>query len=206
MSIPGFEQYRRIWDAGESCNTIKILPGEFYVTREQERVETVLGSCIAACIRDPIAGIGGMNHFMLPIDKNSSNSMGDMKITDANRYGNFAMENLINTILKNGGKRQNLEVKVFGGGRIMNQMTNIGWYNIGFVLDYLNTEGFDIVSQDIGDIFPRKVLYYPASGRVKVRRLNALHSEKLVQQETRYQNTVSSDVGSSASDDIELFD
>jgi len=115
MSISGFEQYRRIWDAGKNCNTIKILPGEFYVTREQERVETVLGSCIAACIRDSIAGIGGMNHFMLPIDKNSSNSMGDMKITDANRYGNFAMENLINTILKNGGKRQNPEVRVFGG-------------------------------------------------------------------------------------------
>jgi chemotaxis protein CheD len=203
MAIKGFESYRKIWDAAENCNTIKILPGEFYVTNDNERVETVLGSCIAACIRDPILGVGGMNHFMLPVDKKER---GSIELSDANRFGNFAMENLINSILRYGGRRENLEVKLFGGGRIMNQMTNIGWYNIGFVLDYLNTEGYSVVSQDLGDIYPRKVHYYPKTGRVRVRRLNALHNDSLIAQEDSYRNNVNSSAQSSqAGGDVELF-
>ncbi|MGM0542067.1 MAG: chemoreceptor glutamine deamidase CheD [Pseudomonadota bacterium] len=186
-------------DPAEGITTIKILPGEFYVTRENERIETVLGSCISACVRDPIAGIGGMNHFMLPVDKNSNRST---ELSSANRYGNYAMENLINAILSSGGKRERLEFKLFGGGRIMSSMTNIGWYNIGFAFDYIYTEGFKIVSQDIGDIYPRKVLYYPLSGRVRVRRLNAMHNQSLADQESRYITNIES---KPVEGDAELF-
>ena len=176
-------------DPAEGITTIKILPGEFYVTQENERIETVLCSCISACVRDPIAGVGGMNHFMLPVDKNSTRPT---ELSSANRYGNYAMENLVNAILSLGGQRERLEFKLFGGGRIMSSMTNIGWYNIGFAFDYIYTEGFKIVSQDIGDIYPRKVLYYPLSGRVRVRRLNAMHNQSLADQENRYITNIES--------------
>lgn len=186
-------------DPAEGITTIKILPGEFYVTQENERIETVLGSCISACVRDPIAGVGGMNHFMLPVDKNSNRPT---ELSGANRYGNYAMENLVNAILSSGGKRERLEFKLFGGGRIMSSMTNIGWYNIGFAFDYIYTEGFKIVSQDIGDIYPRKVLYYPLSGRVRVRRLNAMHNQSLADQESRYITNIES---KPVEGDAELF-
>ncbi len=186
-------------DPAEGITTIKILPGEFYVSQKDERIETVLGSCISACVRDPIAGVGGMNHFMLPVNKSHQSAQ---ELSDANRYGNFAMENLVNALLSLGARRERLEFKLFGGGRIMGSMTNIGWYNIGFAFDYVYTEGFKIISQDIGDIYPRKVLYYPLSGRVRVRRLNAMHNESLAEEENRYINTIESKpVGG----DVELF-
>jgi len=186
-------------DPAEGITTVKILPGEFYVTQDNERIETVLGSCISACVRDPIAGIGGMNHFMLPVDKNKK---GSSDVSDANRYGNYAMENLVNALLSHGAKRERLEFKIFGGGRIMNSLTNVGWYNIGFTFDYIYTEGFKIVSQDIGDIYPRKVLYYPLTGRVRVRRLNAMHNQSLADEENRYINKIES---KPVEGDVELF-
>lgn len=186
-------------DPAEGITTIKILPGEFYVTKLNERIETVLGSCISACVRDPIAGVGGMNHFMLPVDKSAGKPT---ELSDANRYGNYAMENLVNALLSEGAKRERLEFKLFGGGRIMSSMTNIGWYNIGFAFDYVFTEGFKVVSQDIGDIYPRKVLYYPLNGRVRVRRLNPMHNQSLADQENRYINNIGS---KPVEGDVELF-
>ncbi len=186
------------FDPQDQMQTYKILPGEFYVTRENERIETVLGSCIAACVRDPIAKVGGMNHFMLPADKGK----GDIASSDANRYGNFAMENLINEMLHKGARRERLEFKVFGGGRIMNQSTNVGWMNIGFTFDYLYTEGFKIISQDIGDIYPRKVIYYPMTGRVRMKKLSAVQNQEVVQQESKYMNTVTQ---KPVAGDVELF-
>jgi len=186
-------------DPAEGITTTKILPGEFYVTKQNERIETVLGSCIAACVRDPISGVGGMNHFMLPMDKNST---GSAELSDANRYGNYAMENLVNALLSQGARRERLEFKIFGGGRIMNSQTNIGWYNIGFAFDYVYTEGFKIVSQDIGDVYPRKVLYYPNTGRVRVRRLNAMHNQTLAAEENLYSKNI---VTKPVEGDVELF-
>lgn len=191
---------QKSFDNSEGLNSIKILPGEFYVTRDEEKLETVLGSCIAACVRDPVLGVGGMNHFMLPVDKNAATVR--TELADANRYGNYAMENLINALLRMGAQRSRLEFKIFGGGRIMNQMTNVGWYNIGFTFDYLYTEGFRVVSQDIGDIYPRKVVYYPLSGRVRVRRLNAMHTQSLADQEMQYISRLGS---RPVEGDVELF-
>ena len=186
-------------DPIENIQTIKILPGEFYVTRDEERIETVLGSCISACVRDPIAGVGGMNHFMFPVEKNAR-SMNEL--SDANRYGNYAMENMVNAMLGMGARRERLEFKLFGGGRIMSSMTNIGWYNIGFAFDYLFTEGFKVISHDIGDVYPRKVMYYPTSGRARVRRLNPMHNESLVAQENQYIHKIES---KPVEGDVELF-
>ncbi|MEE9397797.1 MAG: chemoreceptor glutamine deamidase CheD [Methylococcales bacterium] len=187
----GFEQIKRRWDNKEDCVTAQILPGEFYVTHENERILTVLGSCVSACIRDKVFGIGGMNHFMLPQTSEERLKEGNEAVVgNATRYGNYAMEHLINTILERGGKRKNLEAKVFGGGKIIASMTNIGLKNIDFVLDYIDTEGIDLLAQDLGDIYPRKVVYYPTTGRVRVKKLQDLHDKKIVSREIDYGKTI----------------
>jgi len=129
--LPGFEHVRRSWNAQFESYAARILPGEFYVTKNKEGVATTLGSCISACIRDKVFGIGGMNHFMLPTTEVSDlASLKASNLSEATRYGNYAMEHLINEIMRNGGRRQNLEVKLFGGGRIMSNMTDVGLANI----------------------------------------------------------------------------
>jgi chemotaxis protein CheD len=159
-SIEGFDQINRYWDKQNEIIAAKILPGEYYVTRENELITTVLGSCVSACIRDKASGIGGMNHFMLPETNADKLKQGnEAVVANANRYGNYAMEHLINTILSNGGKIKNLEVKVFGGGKII-PLTDAGIKNIEFVLSYIDTEGLNLISQDLGDIYPRKIIFF----------------------------------------------
>lgn len=201
-SITGFDYINRYWDWEHDMVAAKIIPGEYYVTRANELVTTVLGSCIAACIRDREAGIGGMNHFMLPETHAGSPSRAETVINNAARYGNYAMEHLINTILSNGGKRKNLEVKVFGGGRIIQTMTDVGMKNIEFVLDYIDQEGLNLLSRDLGDIYPRKVIYYPQTGRVSMKKIKSLHNDTIVQREKRYSNALKT---APIEGDIELF-
>jgi chemotaxis protein CheD len=143
---------------------IKLLPGEFYVTGESMALTTVLGSCVSACIRDRDLGVGGMNHFMLPDTEGTSSSA---------RYGSYAMEILVNELLKLGAARSRLEAKVFGGGAVLKNMTecNVGARNAAFVLDYLKAERIPVVSKDLGDTCPRKVLYVPGTGRAMVKHL-----------------------------------
>jgi chemotaxis protein CheD len=181
----------------------RILPGEYYVTRSEEGISTTLGSCISACIRDRVQGIGGMNHFMLPASANGELDMSLVSgIGSATRYGNYAMEHLINGIMRNGGRRENLEVKIFGGGRIMENMTDVGARNIRFVREYLALEGLKVVAEDVGEVFPRMVVYFPQTGRVKVKRLRSLHNNVIADQEKRYIETV---VQKPVAGDIELF-
>ncbi len=139
-ALPGFAAINRYWDRENEIIAAKLLPGEYYVTNENEMITTVLGSCIAACIRDSVLGIGGMNHFMLPeTSTEQAKNAGYSLLGSATRYGNYAMEHLINTILASGGKRKNLEVKVFGGGKIIPSLSDVGLRNIGFVLDYIES-------------------------------------------------------------------
>ena len=201
LPLPGFENIKRGWNSSYETVAARLLPGEYFVTLHDEAIYTTLGSCISACIRDRLSGIGGMNHFMLPVSANSES----WKAADnsaSTRYGNFAMEHLINTILKNGGKRQNLEAKIFGGGRIIANMTDVGMRNIAFARDYLETEGLRITSEDVGDTFPRMVVYFPATGKVKVKRLRSLHNNTIVEQENIYLHTIEE---KPVSGDIELF-
>jgi chemotaxis protein CheD len=203
LALPGFEHIRRSWhDAHEAC-AARLLPGEYYVTKNDEGVYTTLGSCISACIRDRVTGIGGMNHFMLPASASADKEgWKSTSLSEATRYGNFAMEHLINEILKNGGLKQNLEVKLFGGGRIMANMTDIGMRNITFVHDYLKTEGLKAVSEDVGDVFPRMVVYFPANGKVRVKRLRSLHTNTIAAQEVQYLESIKE---KPVSGDVELF-
>ena len=195
-ALKGFRNINRYWDKTRGMWGAKILPGEFYVTMQEELIVTVLGSCIAACIRDKKLGIGGMNHFMLP-------STSDVdKLSGANRYGNYAMENLINEILKNGGHRENLEAKVVGGGKILQNMTDVGQKNIAFVQEYLQTEGIPVISEDIGDLYPRKVAYIPATGKAFMKRLRSLHNDTVVSRERDYMKNLEQEPVQS---DIELF-
>ena len=96
------------------------------------------------------------------------------------------MEHMINDILKHGGHRRNLEVKIFGGGQIINSMTDIGNRNIGFVREYLSTEGLSLMSEDVGDIYPRKVVFFPSTGRVRVKKLKHLHNDTVLRREQAY--------------------
>src|SRR5574343_1069822 len=165
------------YDAHFKNEAVKVLPGEYYVDTEDLLVMTTLGSCIAACLWDRQARIGGMNHFMLP-DVGSG-------MADGGRYGSFAMELLINEMLKRGASRGSLEAKVFGGGAVISGMNsiNVGERNTKFVLDYLHTEHITVVSKDVMDIYPRKVCFLPFSGKAMVKRLAPTNPDAIVQQE-----------------------
>jgi chemotaxis protein CheD len=201
-TIAGFEHIKRVWNSTFGAYTARILPGELYVTLYDEGVTTTLGSCISACIRDKSNGIGGMNHFMLPTGGPDAWGGGNAIASAATRYGIYAMEQLINHILRNGGKRQNLEVKLFGGGRIIPNMSDVGLRNIAFAREFLSDEGLKVVAEDVGDIFPRMVAYFPASGRVKVKRLRSLHNNVIANQERCYVETIRE---TPVAGDLELF-
>ena len=171
--------YDRIFD----CQAAKILPGEYYFTGKPMLIVTVLGSCVAACIRDRVSGIGGMNHFMLP-DGGESGSASASSM----RYGSYAMEVLINQLLKAGARRENLEAKVFGGGNVLRGFSsiNVGERNAQFVRDYLRTVNIRILAEDLNDIHPRKVYFFPETGKVLVKKLTQLNNYTLVRREHDY--------------------
>ncbi len=201
--LSGFEHINRYWDRRHHCIAAKILPGEYYITREDEYIVTVLGSCVAVCMRDNISGMGGMNHFMLPIHNSYSHHKihaGDTSA--AARYGNYAMELLINSLLGYGVKRENLEVKLFGGGSVMRNITNVGEHNIAFIKDYVENEHLTVLAENLGDIFPRKVMYHPLSGRAKMKKLRSMHNDTVIQRESTYKYHIEE---KEIEGDIELF-
>lgn len=172
------------FDRKHKTEAARVLPGEYYATAQDMLLATVLGSCVTACIRDRQNGIGGMNHFMLPdgrIDENDPSSM-------SARYGIYAMEILINHIIKIGARRANLEAKVFGGGNVMPGLieANVGERNAEFVLGFLETENIPIVARDLVDIYPRKVHYFPSTGKVLVKKLRDLPDSAIIERERNY--------------------
>jgi len=188
------------FDRNFNLDAAKVLPGEYYVTDRDMMVVTVLGSCVAACIRDYHSGIGGMNHFMLP-DNNADDSS---PMSSSARYGTYAMEVLINQLAKLGARRVNLEAKVFGGGNVLKGFTvaNVGQRNADFVLDFLATERIRIVAQDLVDIYPRKVYYFPSSGKVMVKKLRNIHNDTIFDREKDYGARLKK---SKVGGDVELF-
>jgi chemotaxis protein CheD len=190
-ALRGFEHLQRFWEPETERWTAKILPGEYYVTCHDEAITTVLGSCISACVRDPSRGVGGMNHFMLPEDSASGhNSWLDPAVGLATRYGSYAMESLINDLLKLGASRNRLEIKLFGGGRILTSMTDVGARNIDFIHAFLQIEGYRIAAEDVGGTQPRKVIYFPAAGKVKVRKLRAIENRSIADREQIYMASI----------------
>lgn len=171
----------RYEDRQFNCSAVKLLPGEYHATGDDIMLVTLLGSCVSACLRDPLAGVGGMNHFMLP-----ESEMGAETVSA--RYGSYAMEVLINELLKRGAVRTRLEAKVFGGGNVLKGFTsmNVGARNIEFARAYLRAERLPIVGEDLGDNCPRKIHFFPASGRVLVKRLAPAFASAELTQERAY--------------------
>ncbi|MDE2308493.1 MAG: chemoreceptor glutamine deamidase CheD [Xanthomonadaceae bacterium] len=187
--LPGFEHLRRFWDPALNCVSVKVLPGEYYVSAQAEMISTVLGSCVSACIFDRRRRIGGMNHFMLPEPLNERTGAPDAwtaTVGRATRYGIDAMEHLLNAIFKAGGQRADLEVKIFGGGRVLAQMTDVGRRNIEFVQRYIATEQLNLCASDLGDVYPRQVQFFPATGKARVRLLRRRTDVVLVDDERQY--------------------
>jgi chemotaxis protein CheD len=182
------------YDAHFKNDAVKILPGEYFVHNEDMLIMTTLGSCIAACLYDRNAKVGGMNHFMLPEGNG-----------DSGRYGSFAMELLINEMMKRGAIKSRMEAKIFGGGAVISGMNslNVGERNTNFVIDYLKLERIPIVSKDVMDVYPRKVCFLPASGKAMVKRLASTNAEALVAQERAAAQKVVP--ASSAGGSIDLF-
>ena len=182
------------------CDAAKILPGEYYYTCKDMMIVTVLGSCVSACIRDRVTGIGGMNHFMLPDGGSDTES----PVSASMRYGTYALEVLINDLLKAGARRENLEAKVFGGGNVLRGFIaiNVGERNAQFVRDYLRAENIRVVAEDLNDIYPRKVYFFPRTGKVLVKKLKQLNNNTLVNREQDYASRL---LTTPVAGDVELF-
>jgi chemotaxis protein CheD len=187
----GFEHVRRYRDLSSGKVLAKLLPGDFYVTRHDEVLDTVLGSCVSACIRNPNTGIGGMNHFMLPHPRaNERNDSWGSVAGSATRYGNASMEQLINKILAGGGSRTDLEVKIFGGARVLAATTDVGQRNVEFVRAFIKQEGLRLSSEDVGNNMPRHIQYFPFTGKVRVKHLGSSQSVKLISEEVSYRKAL----------------
>lgn len=191
-ALPGFEHVRRFWDPVQAHITVKVLPGEFYVSGQQELITTVLGSCVAACIHDPRRQLGGVNHFMLPEPLGERDGWSST-IGRAARYGSDAMEQLINALLAAGSQRSDLQVKLFGGGRVLAQHTDIGRRNIEFAQRYVAAEKLNLVASDLGDVYPRQIQFFPRSGRVRVRLLRRQDDSALIAGERNYLKRLAND-------------
>jgi chemotaxis protein CheD len=191
---------RGFYDPVTASWTIKVLPGRFYITpRSDEVIVTVLGSCVSACIRDVETGIGGMNHFMLASDA-AGNWGNDQQST---RYGNFAMEKLINELIKAGCPRERMEVKVFGGGNVTDTRNQIGTQNAEFVLRYLEDEGLSCSAHDLGGPYPRRIQYFPATGRVVRKLLTGGDREQIAREESEYAKRLAAT--KAAAGEVQLF-
>ena len=188
------------FDRNFNIDAVKIFPGEYYVTGRDMVLVTVLGSCVAACIRDRVSGLGGMNHFMLP-----GGGEGDSLLSSSSRYGAYAMEMMINELLKMGAKRQNLEAKIFGGGSVLRgfKVGNVGERNVEFTLGYLHTESIPVAAKDVLENYPRKIYFFPNNGKVLVKKLRVVHNDTIVEREQLYDSRLKS---ADVQGDVELFE
>jgi chemotaxis protein CheD len=198
-----FAHIRRMKDHRFPHEIAAILPGEYFVSDQPMIVYTVLGSCVSACIRDPLARVGGMNHFMLPKPKDG----GGDSWGESTRYGSYAMESLINDILKQGGVKSRLEVKLFGAGRIYEGNIDVGARNAEWVLEYIKTEGLTACKTDLGDTLPRKVYYFTESGRVLMKKIEKVKNDTIAAREREYAAKLYAEksVAVAVEEDVTLF-
>lgn len=181
------------------AHIVKVMLGQHKTSRHSdEMLVTTLGSCIAACVRDPVAGIGGMNHFLLPEvpEGEAGNS------STAARYGSVAMERLINEVLAMGGRRNRLEIKLFGGAKVIETTLDVGAGNAAFALEYVQREGLQLVSHDLGGMQARRIHFFPVSGRVLRRLLRPEATTETVSQELSFRTTLQQ---KPIEGDVELF-
>ena len=174
------------YDGAFKCEAAKLLPGEYYYTSKDMVLVTVLGSCVSACLRDPVSGVGGMNHFMLPDPGYQSDQSGVMSM----RYGNYAMDILIDELLSAGARLDRLEGKLFGGGNVLKNFgqIHVGSRNATFAVDYLKQRKIRLLASDLNGDHPRKVYFFPRTGKVFVRKIRELRNDTVVQREQEYAN------------------
>jgi chemotaxis protein CheD len=168
----------RYFERSFSTEAVKILPGEYFATADATAITTLLGSCVSVCLFDRGSGVGGMNHFMLPrvlLESDSTRCTAPYGPACANpcsaRYGECALKHLLEQLDRLGASRSRLEAKLFGGGRLMAGGADIGGKNAAFALGYLEERGIPVVASDLGDCRPRKLVFFPATGRAFVKRL-----------------------------------
>ena len=177
---------RRHFDRETGRTHVKIGPGDFYVTDADEMLVTILGSCVAVCMRDPVLGVGGMNHFLL-----AESASGDWGGVNAvTRYGNHAMETLINDIIALGGLRSRFEVKMFGGGHVIDSSMAIGQKNFEFAERYLANEGMPIAAKHVGGFHPRRIHYFPQTGKVQMLQLRRGTDEAVFKAEMEFKRRI----------------
>jgi chemotaxis protein CheD len=172
----------RYFDRELRVESVKILPGQYYAAEGEGSISTLLGSCVSTCLWDPVRRVGGMNHFMLPGEASQSPSPWAVSA----RFGVYAMDVLINEMVHLGADRRRLVAKVFGGARVLQgfDKLDVGAMNARFVLNFLEEEAIPIAAQDLLGDSPRKVHFFPATGKVQVRRLQL--QADLVNQEREY--------------------
>lgn len=192
---PEFRHVRQFWMPKRKRVAVKVVAGDYYVSSQDEVICTVLGSCVSTCIRDTTIGVGGINHFLLP------DADCDI-LSSSNRYGVFAMEQLINAIIKYGGQRENFEIKVVGGGNMMAGANDIGQRNIAFVQQFLQTEGLAVSALDVGGLQARRIQYIAKTGQLMVQKLKDSNNERTMALELENQRSIQQQTN----DDIELFD
>lgn len=168
---------------------VKLLPGQYYVTSGETMIVTTLGSCVAACVRDKVSGIGGMNHFMLPAvlrpDQQTAKTF--------TKYGVFAMQKLLETLTRMGAKPANFEAKVFGGGHVMEGFAScdVGTQNARFIEQFMATNEIPIVSRDLYQDYARKVYFLPQTGEVQMRRIRRLNNTTIIEREKAHRISLS---------------
>ncbi len=201
-ALSGGEGYERLNRDPSGVTLVRVHPGGYYLTdNPYETLVTVLGTCVSACIRDTFTGIGGMNHFLLPEGTQEHRNV----TSAAMRYGNHAMEVLINELLDAGCPRKRLEVKVFGGASLKARsktLCEIGTGNAAFILEYLAREGMPVAAQDLGGDTARRLQYTPSTGKARMRLLAAPETTGVLDEETRFEQSLHKQ---RALGDVELF-
>jgi chemotaxis protein CheD len=202
VTLPPPPTHRRSFQDPSGATLVSVAPGDHYVTQDpNEIVVTLLGSCVAACARDTVSGVGGLNHFLLPSgDAHDVNQGGD----EAMRFGDYAMEMLLNSIYRRGGQRGRIEFKIFGGARVLGgaSMLKIGEQNIAFVEHFLRTEGFPIAARSVGGTAPRRLRFHPASGRAWVQELDKITAASITTEEEIYRRKIAR---AKPAGDVEFF-
>lgn len=200
--------FNRFYHPQKEKHIVKVLPGGLYCTkRSDELIATGLGSCIAACVWDEFAGVGGMNHFLLPFDSQTQihSWQPDSLVSTASRYGIHAMEMLLNSLIERGAKRRNIQMKLFGGAQMLGRRSMIGEKNVAFILNYVEQEHLHVVAHDLGGLEPRKVMFEPLTGKAWLKRIPFTEVHRLQHQEEKYAHQLDKESHRKRDDDVELF-
>jgi len=188
---PSIFNENQYWNEKYKIQTVKLLPGDYYVSANNEMIVTLLGSCVSACIRDRQTLVGGMNHFTLPCLQSNYKSPKRLEYEALVEYGSLVMSQLIDEILQKGGKRENLEAKIFGGADMGSfSKYDLGKYNVMFLKKYLLEQDIPVLSTDIGDTWSRKVYFVPSTGDAYVKKIERKNNQKVFDREILYSDKI----------------